>query len=175
MTYEIGDYVMKPMTGVCRIDQIMSLDMDGVSREKLYYLLVPMNEQHEKIYVPVETADFSMRKCISQEEARKLIEEIPQIEVIWIDNEKMREQQYKEAVKKNDPYALVSVIKMTYQRKKARLEQGKKSTAADERYFQTVENLLYAELGLALGKPANEISHLITKYMNDKKNGEKNL
>ena len=106
---------------------------------------------------------------LTAEEAWNLIERIPEIETIWIDNEKMREQRYKEVIKSNDPEALVSVIKMIYQRKKVRLEQGKKSTSYDERYFQTAENLLYMELGAALGKPKQEICQLIIDFMNENK------
>ncbi len=78
----------------------------------------------------------------------------------------MREQKYKEAVKANDPEALVAIIKMTYQRKQKRLAQGKKGTATDARYFQIAENLLYMELGTALGKPKQEICKTIIDYMN---------
>ena len=37
----------------------------------------------------------------------------------------MREQNYKDAVKANDPEALVAIIKMIYQRKQKRLAEGK--------------------------------------------------
>lgn len=37
----------------------------------------------------------------------------------------MREQNYKAAVKANDPEALVAIIKMIYERKQKRLAQGK--------------------------------------------------
>ena len=80
-------------------------------------------------------------------------------------NEKMREQNYKEAVKANSPEALVSIIKMIYQRKQKRLAQGKKCTATDARYFQIAENLLYMELGIALGKPKQEICKTIIDYI----------
>ncbi|MDY5845857.1 MAG: CarD family transcriptional regulator [Bariatricus sp.] len=169
MSYEIGDYVMKTMTGACKIEDITKLNMDGVNKDKSYYLLVPLGDSQDKIYVPVEKSAVSLRKCMTNEEAWKLIESIPEIETIWVENEKMREQKYKEAVKKNDPSALVSVIKMTYQRNKVRSQQGKKSTAADERYFQMAENLLYSELGIALNKPKNEISQLITQHINGKR------
>ena len=77
----------------------------------------------------------------------------------------MREQKYKEIIKSNDPEALVSVIKMIYQRKKTRFEQGKKSTSSDDKYFQMAENLLYMELGAALGKPKQEICQLIIEHV----------
>ena len=56
------------------------------------------------------------------------IEQISEIEAIWIDNEKKREQEYKEVIKANNPEALVSIIYMIYQRKRMRLEQEKKVT-----------------------------------------------
>ena len=54
--------------------------------------------------------------CLTKEEAWNLIKRIPDIPTAWINNEKMREQNYKVAVKANDPEALVAIIKMIYQR-----------------------------------------------------------
>ena len=89
----------------------------------------------------------------------------PEIPSVWVNNEKLREQNYKEAVKANDPEALVAIIKMIYQRKEKRLAQGKKCTATDARYFQLAENLLYMELGVALGKPKQEVCRTIIEYI----------
>lgn len=135
MKYKIGDYVSKPITGVCRVEDILRLDKIGIQNEKLYYLLIPVDDQNEKIYVPVGSAEEKIRACLTSEEAWKLIEQIPQISEIWIVNEKMKEQQYKEAIRTNRPEALVSVIKRIYQQKQRRREQGKKPPSSDERYF----------------------------------------
>ena len=56
---------------------------------------------------------------------------------------------------------------MIYQRKQKRLAQGKKCTATDARYFQIVENLLYMELGVAIGKPKKEVCKTIIEYITD--------
>ena len=95
-----------------------------------------------------------------------MIKRIPDIPSAWVNNEKMREQNYKVAVKANDPEALVAIIKMIYQRKQKRIAQGKKCTATDAKYFQIAENLLYMELGVALGKPKQEVCKTIIDYMN---------
>lgn len=108
---------------------------------------------------------FTEQVCLTKEEAWNLIKRIPEIPTAWTNNEKMREQNYKEAVKANSPEALVSIIKMIYQRKQKRLAQGKKCTATDARYFQIAENLLYMELGIALGKPKQEICKTIIDYI----------
>ena len=82
MKYEIGDYVSKPVTGVCRVEDILHLDMAGIKNDKLYYLLIPIDSQQEKIYVPVVTADSSLRAYMTSEEAWKFIEHISEIEAI---------------------------------------------------------------------------------------------
>lgn len=163
--YQVGEFVCKPITGVCRVEDILHLEMNGADSRKLYYLLIPMDNLQEKIYVPVSASETSLRPCMSAKQAQDLIEKIPEIQAMWIDNEKTREQKYKEAVKQNDPEALVSIIKMIYQRKKLRLEQGKKATMSDEKYFQMAEKLLYMELGTALGISREEVCQLIIDFM----------
>ena len=41
----------------------------------------------------------------------------------------------------------------------------------DARYFQMAENLLYMELGVALGKPKQEMCKTIIDYINQSKQG----
>ena len=153
MKYEIGDLVSKPVTGICKIEDILYLTSQDEKNNKLYYLMRPIEDEKDKIYVPVSNSDSRLRLCLTKEEAWNLIKRIPEIPTAWINNEKMREQNYKEAVKANDPEALVGIIKMIYQRKQKRIAQGKKCTATDARYFQIAENLLYMELGAAIGNP----------------------
>ena len=164
--FKIGDMVSKPITGVCKVEDILYLDSQGEKEDKLYYLLRPMEDDKEKIYVPVSSTGSKLRLYLTKEEAWKMIEHIPEIEEAWTDNEKMREQKYKEAIRSNDPQALVSIIKMIYQRKQKRLAQGKKCTSTDTKYFQIAENLLYMELGAALDKPKQEICKTIIDFIN---------
>lgn len=163
--FKIGDLVSKPVTGICRVENILHLDIKGEKSDKLYYLLIPIDDRKEKIYVPVLNSTSKLRPCMTEEEAWDFIKQIPDIQAIWIENEKLREKKYKEIIKSNDPEALVSVIKMIYQRKKERLEKGKKNTISDIKYFQTAEKLLYGELGMALGKQKEEVCQLIIDYI----------
>ena len=167
MKYEKGDFVSKPVTGICKIEDILYLTPGDEKNKKLYYVMKPVEDEKEKIYIPVSNS--RLRLCLTKEEGWNLIKRIPEIPTAWTNNEKMREQSYKEAVKANDPEALVAIIKMIYQRKQKRLAQGKKCTATDARYFQIAENLLYMELGVALEKPKQEISKTIIDYINQNK------
>ncbi len=167
--YEIGDFVSKPVIGICKIENILYLNPQDEKNDKLYYLMKPVEDEKDKIYVPVSSSDSRLRLCLTKEEAWNLIKRIPDIPTAWTNNEKMREQNYKEAVRANNPEALVAIIKMIYQRKQKRLAQGKKCTATDARYFQIAENLLYMELGVALEKPKQEICKTIIDYINQNK------
>lgn len=136
MKYEIGDFVSKPVTGICKIEDVLSMDPMGGKNTKLYYLMKPVEDEKEKIYVAVSNADEKMRSCLTEEEAWDLIGRIPEISMEWKANERMREQEYKEAVKSNDPEVFVGIIKMIYERRKKRVAQGKKCTATDAKYFR---------------------------------------
>lgn len=164
--YKIGDYVVKPSSGVCRVDNIMHLDMSGVDRNRLYYLLVPVNDENGKIYYPVDSLAQQIRKVMTSQEAHELIERIPDIQEISISNDKLREQKYKEVVKSIEPESLLSIIKTTYLRKKDRLQKGKKNTVADENYLNLAEKMLFSELCLVLGKDKEEVHNLITESVN---------
>lgn len=164
--YKIGDYVVKPSSGVCRVDNIMHLDMSGVDRNRLYYLLVPVNDENGKIYYPVDSSAQQIRKVMTSQEAYELIERIPDIQEISISNDKLREQKYREVVKSIEPEALLSIIKTTYLRKKNRLEKGKKNTVADENYLNLAEKMLFSELCLVLGKEKDEVHNLIAESVN---------
>ena len=159
--FAVGDYVMKISNGVCRIDDITHLEMPGVDKDKLYYVLTPVEGRKSTLYVSVDATDKNIRSAMTRDEAEVVIESIPDIEEAWIISDKLREQQYKEAVRSGNPEALVGIIKTIYLRRKLRENQGKKNTAVDERYFKQAEELLYAEIAFALGKDREEVYELI--------------
>lgn len=92
MMYEIRDYVVKPGTGVCRVEDILHLDISGADKNQLYYLFLPLSDKNQKVYVPTSTADTNYRKTMTEKEAWDFIEKIPQIGELWIENEKVRDR-----------------------------------------------------------------------------------
>ncbi len=161
--YQVGDFVVKVNNGVCRVEDIVELDgMSGVKGKK-YYLMVPRDDQNAKLYVPVEGKNDNIREVMTADEAMSFIKRIPEIAVAWIESDKMREQEYKNAIRSGSPDQLVSIIKNIYRRNIERSEQGKKNTTIDERYFKQAENILYAELAFALGRERQEIIGLVSQ------------
>ena len=165
--YKIGDYIVKTGKGVCKVENVTHLDMAGVDKSRLYYVLVPINDENGKIYVPVDSSAQQMRRVMSMDEAYALMKRIPSIQEITISNDKLREQKYKETIKDYTPESLLCILKTTYSRKKARLEQGKKVIAVDEYYSSLAEKLFFSEMCLVLGKDKEEILDLIVWGIGD--------
>jgi len=168
--FEIGDYIIYGSQGVCKVENIGPMNMGGIKTERLYYTLLPIYISGSKVYTPIDNEKVILRAVISKDEAMQLLKEIPKLEQIDVTDEKSREQLYKDALASCDCRELVKIIKTLYLRKKERLEDGKKVTAVDERYFKMAEDSLYGELAIALGMERDEVETYITDFL--KKNSD---
>ena len=81
---------------------------------------------------------------------KKLMDEWNEIETLRVENDKNREEVYKEALRSCDSRQWVRLIKTSYQRNQIRIEKGKKATTSDERYLQMAEENLFGELAIPL-------------------------
>ncbi len=166
--FEVGDFVVKANNGICRVDEIGHLDISSVNKERLYFFLTPLNETNTKLYVPTDREDNGLRKVITEDEAWKFIDNIPEIDEAWISDDKQREQKYKEAIQSCDPRRLMSIIKSMYARMQKRMAQGKKNTSIDEHFFKIAENNLYTELAFAIGKNKEDMQNIIFQKIEGK-------
>lgn len=167
--FNIGDFVVYGRTGICEVTDITTMKMTGVPKDKLYYILMPCKDKSGKIFTPVENGKVVIRPVITKEEAMELLSQISEIPELWIPNEKMRENMYKECIRSCECVELIKIIKTLYIRKRDRIAQGKKITATDERYLKMAEGSLYSELSMALGIPENEMETYITEYIEEQK------
>lgn len=154
--FQIGDYIIYGTRGVCRVKDVGTLDFTGTAKGKLYYTLAPCYMEGSTVYVPVDAAGIIMRPVMSREEALALIDRIPEIEELWIKDEKSREYAYKEAVKGCNNHDLIRIIKTIYNRGRSRMAEGKKITVSDNKYFKIAEDNLYGEMAVSLGMSREE-------------------
>ena len=159
--FKSGDYVVNSNNGICKIDGIVTMNTQNGNKE--YYLLIPLNEQTAKIYIPVDVADQRIRYAMNKEQAMQLINGIKSIHETYIENEKEREKVYKAAVSSCNPQKLVGIIKTLYLRRLEREKSGKKNTVIDERYFKLAENQLHSELSFALQAEKEQVIQMITQ------------
>ena len=159
--FKVNNYVMKANHGVCRIKDIVHLDMPSIDKKKRFYYLVPVDDENMKVYVPVDTAEQFLRAVMGAEEAMDCILAMKSIDSAWIANEKQRESFYKEALKSCDPLQIIAIIKNMFERKQERLSNGKMVMAVDEKYFRIAEEQLFSELAFALGMKKEEMLSFI--------------
>lgn len=163
--YEIGDYIIYGNHGVCKVEEIGSLDISGLDKSLDCYTLQPVFSKASTLYTPVDNEKVSMRKVITNEEAEELIEQIADTELLWVENDKQREETYKEALRKRDCTDWVKIIKTLYVRKQERLSQGKKLTFTDEKYLSIAQDFLYGELSIAMDMDRDEIEGLVIERL----------
>ncbi len=165
--FEKGQYIVYGTSGVCKVEDITTMDMEGISNERLYYVLSPMSQNGGKIFTPTDNQKTMMREVLSKEEADRLIRDIPEIEELWIANEREREEKYKICMRSCDCREWIKIIKTLYLRKQERMEQGKKVTATDEKYLRMAEEHLYSELSIPLGIPKDGMENYITGHITE--------
>ena len=91
----------------------------------------------------------------------KLIDDIKNIDSLWVADEKRRESEYKEAMKRCDCRELVKIIKTIYFRKQSRLKDGKKLTTIDTKYFKLAEENFYGELAISLNMDVKAVKEFV--------------
>lgn len=142
-----------------------TMEMEGVPRDRLYYVLAPVSQKGGKIFTPVDNEKTPMRRVLTREEATSLIDRIPEIEELWISSEKLRENKYKECMRSGDCREWIRIIKTLYLRNQERSAQGKKVTATDEKYLHMAEEYLYSELEIPLEIPKNQVEQYIVERL----------
>ena len=165
--FQKGQYIIYGSSGVCEVEDIGTMNMSGIPKGRLYYTLLPVYSNGSKIYTPVDNDKIVMRSVLSKEEAMERIEQIPEIEPLWVTDEKKRDESYKEAMKSCSFENLIKIIKTLYLRKQSRMAGGKKLATVDERYLKMAEDSLYGELAISLNMKKEEMEQFITEHVEE--------
>lgn len=155
--FKKGDSIIYGNIGVCEVADVTTMNIDGVPKDKLYYILCPYNQKGSKVFTPVDNQKIKMRPIVSKEKAYEIIHNIASIEELWIGNDKLREENYKECMRSGECEDWIKIIKTLYARKQKRTEEGKKITSIDEKYLKIAEEYLLSEFAIAIGITKEEV------------------
>lgn len=153
--YQAGELVVYGRNGVCRVERVEKRDGQD------YYALSPLYQSCD-IYTPVNGKVF-MRPVISKEEANRLIDLIPQLQVEVCESSAVREltERYQAAIATHDCQDLIELTMSIYTKKKTAEREKRKFGAVDERFMKEGESLLFGELAVALDIPVEEVQSYI--------------
>ena len=132
--------------------------MNLTGTKRMYFILTPVRDKAEKIYVPIEKTEGTLRPVLSRKEAVSLAGRIRDIEPLQIKDEKQRAQEYKTAYYSQD---LVRIAKELYQRKESRGREGKKLPSKDAQMMLLVEKTFEEEMAVALGVETSEVKNML--------------
>ncbi len=148
--FQKGEYIVYGSTGPCMVMDVTRLSMPGCDKKRKYYVLRPMHSGKSTIYSPVDNQKVTTRQVMTRNEAEDLLSEIPNIEQVEIENEKTREDQYKDIIRNSDLRACIGLLKTLLRKRQIRIAQGRKFTTVDEKYLRETEAMLCSELSIAL-------------------------
>lgn len=161
--FEKGEYIIYGNNGVCEVQDYMLPEEAGDQRT--YYVLAPVRSKGSTIYSPVDNQKVFMRRVMSKEEARELIDRIPEYEDIEIPEVRNQEQQYKEILQNCDCTDSLRLIKALYTRKEQRETAGRKITAVDEKYLFLAKDSLLNELAIVLEMDVDDVDQMLAEKM----------
>lgn len=167
--YRVGEFVVYGVTGVCRVERVGEINLSESSKGKKYYTLVPVYAKGSKLFTPIDSKKVLIRHVLTKEEALSLIDEIPDIDEIWVEDIKKREIIYKETLRKCDCRECIRIIKTLYLRNEMRVQSGKKISGYDERYLHAAKEFLYGELAIALGIGKDQVEEFIIEKVEESK------
>lgn len=85
--FKVDDYIMYGITGVCKVIDITNEKfINGEKRD--YYVLSPIHNNNTIIKIPLDNNKIPMRKIISKGDVTSLINDMPNMDTLWIDDEK---------------------------------------------------------------------------------------
>ena len=162
--FEVNDYIMYGMTGVCQvIDITKEMFIDNLQKE--YYVLKYLYANDTIIKIPTDNEKVPMRKILSKGELTTLIDSMPSSETIWIDDDRKRNEEFKSILKTGDIENLVKLIRSIYLEKEYKKSIGKKSYKIDDEIMQTAERLLNEEFATILNISPNEVTEYIVNHV----------
>ena len=148
--FRIGEKVVHIPEGVCRIEEITTMDYFNESKE--YYKLIPAMGEPCAIYVSVNGANKNIRKLRSREEIMEILEMQKKSKMHWEKREDRRISQIKAAVYGDDGIALAKWIKVYHLRRKQ-----EHLNINDSNLLKKAEQLFYSEMSVVLKKDYNKL------------------
>ncbi len=156
--YKIGDLFIYGANGACKIADIKTENFNR--NEKIYYILVPVFDIKETIFVPADN-----EQLVSPAEIQDLIKTIPDKESIWIENVNLRRETYKKIINTANRDALFSLIKTLYERRKELKLLGKNLSVCDENLLRQAQNIIHSEIAAVLEIPLSEVTLYIESQL----------
>lgn len=157
--YEVGQCVVYKTAGVCKI---VGYEQKNVSGKMLDYCrLVPVFSDNSTFYIPVKTLSNMVRPLLKKEEIEKLIEIMPDTELLDVEDSKRRKMLFAEILKSGDYGKLIAMMKLLHNEQVKRADVVKSLNLFDEKTMRDAENIMCQEFAISLGIEYKDVMEYI--------------
>ena len=163
MRFSKNEHVFHESGGVCKISDIQTAPLEGMPKDRVYYIMQPVHDPNSVIYVPVDSDSIFVRGLLSRNEAEDLLAKIEQIESIDEPNAKVLRAKYIDAMRTHLPKEWICVIKTVTARMRMLALRSQRVSETERSYYETAKRHLCTELSLVLGIGTREVEDLIAE------------
>lgn len=151
MRFSKNEHVFHESGGVCKISDIQMAPLDGMPKDRTYYIMQPVHDPNSVIYVPTDSDVIFVRSLLDRNEAEALLSEIDRIELIDEQNAKVLRTKYIDAMRTHLPREWIRVIKTVTARMRTLALRSQRISETERSYYETAKRHLCTEFSLVLG------------------------
>ena len=138
----INDAVMHVPEGVCKVTEIIERDLSR--------------------YGMTDAGSDKMKSLPEKDEVLQTIDNIPDCESVWIDNDKERMESFNKIISRCDYREMMALLHTLRNKHAEKVRTGKKFHSADERIFREAERILFGEFGYILDIEPSSVAGFIS-------------
>lgn len=158
--FRINDYIVYGLTGVCKINGIEEECFLNYQPQS-FYILNPIFSPEMTIKIPVTQGNENIRKIHSKDEVNQFIQGIPDLELLWIKDDRERNNRFRRMIKQGNCNDLITVIKTIYSYRHLEDFKGTRLNKSDDEVFKIAEKLVNEEFGFVLDISPEDIAAYI--------------
>lgn len=156
---KVNDYVRYGAKGIFKIIEIQKRKNKDNKKVNWYVLYSNSDGVDTKILTPADNP--TLRKIMSKEEALEIIEQMNDMEIIWDNNKRTRDELFHDILASGDMKKMAQLMKSIYFIRYEKLQEGKDIAQKDKDVFNNAEKLLFEELSLSFNIQKNEVLDFI--------------
>lgn len=109
------------------------------------------------IKTPVNNPKVLMRNVMTKDEVLALIASMPEVEFLWNNNDRERNENFKAALRTGESEEWVKLIRTIYLERQEKTDLGRKLAKTDEEIMKAAEKNLNEEFSIALNISPDEV------------------
>lgn len=163
--FSIGDTVIHPSEGICRIEDIRPMQF-GSAAPRPYYILLPEAEKSSsRVYMPSERGDALLRRLLSRQDILRLIHESAHCAAMLPSDSKLRKEAGAKLLAEGDYAKIIRMIAELHVLREQRQSENKKPCASDEALLSHAEQRIHQEFSYVLHLAPEETAAFIRREL----------